>query len=66
MSTQILAASGLVQRVLGDDFVRRFAFEALPSSKDDNDQFVIRDSPSSDQIHIRGSSGVALASGFYW
>lgn len=68
MTVQAEAAKQLVGRVLGDRFKSRFQFEPLNVGSKDNDEFELSNIEDGPQriIRIRGSSGVAMASGFYW
>jgi alpha-N-acetylglucosaminidase len=69
-STQLKAAAALLQRLLPRAHVN-FKLSLLPETSDANDVntgdvFELDNGSQQGQVQIRGSSGVALASGAYW
>jgi hypothetical protein len=57
----VKALEGLVTRILGEQYVSWFSFEVAPGTVNKNDYYEISD--KSGKIHIKGNTGVSIATG---
>ncbi len=66
----IVAAQGLVSRLLGQSFVNKFAYEVIsPTLGADGfayDTFEFEAAGDGSLVYLRGNSGVSLASALHW
>jgi hypothetical protein len=66
----IAAAQGLVSRLLGPDFVSKFAFEVIPPTPGADgfgyDTFEFEAAGNGSPVYLRGNSGVSIASALHW
>ncbi|RHY17990.1 hypothetical protein DYB25_000154 [Aphanomyces astaci] len=60
----VAAVKGLVSRRLGEKYVDQFSFEVIPAIDDGKD--VLEIGNDGGKVHIRGSSGTALAYAVQW
>eukprot|EP00118_Oscarella_pearsei_P005009 m.22289 g.22289 ORF g.22289 m.22289 type:complete len:807 (+) comp28318_c0_seq2:22-2442(+) len=66
VADQVKAVQGLIERLLGSEFVEKFHLEPIPPTAQGRDAFEIDSSSQGDQIVLRGNTGVALASALNW